>query len=684
MAARRRHKSELRESRSDAVKRTTKNLERTAPRDLRWFREKENPHETVFSLYEKISRLTAGRRAQDLYYACLYEDTEFAALFQGMQAQGEFTPQTMVSNVVKRQIDTYVERQEKNRPVPMAMANDARYSQQQRAIELSKLFSGVLDEIKYFDTLKMRRRDRAIWGNGIAQNYRVGRKLIHERVFPCELMVNPFEARYGKPRTLIRKRWIDRLVLAERFPKHEAEIMNDDYGAADTDEPYAFGRDETSDQVFLVEIWHLPNGEPTETDAKDGAHAYCISSATLQNRVYKRDYFPFSNSAFSPGLAGWWGEGMASQLRGLQYEVNSVGLRLQEQGWMTGTYVWTPTDTGLEIDHLDNGTLTHIQSEVQPTFFQPSPWHPAFFEYYMFLRGRAAAEETRLSEQATRGEVPAGVESGKAIRAWNQLDDQAFLSHGHEDERDSIDTAWQHFDLCEEIHDEEKAQAKSGKGDKSEPFTIHSEQRSYGKTLIEKLKYSEVRMDREEFTLRVFPTSLLAGTPAEQYQSAKEIAADGLISRDAVLQLLQIPDVQRVLRLETAPRRTVEKILEKILRAKDPQKAYVYPEPAMNLELCRALALQTYLDAFTDEAPEANLRMVLQFALDAEEQLEAAEADALAAEQEAAAAAMPPDQGMPLDPAAMGQDPSLYAEPEAPIMPEGAAAPEAVPMLPAM
>lgn len=630
----------------------------------------------VFSLYEKISGLTAGRRSDDLYNACLYEDAEFASLFQGMQAQGEFTPQTMVSNVVKRQVDTYVARQDKNRPVPMAMSNDATYTQQQRAVDLSKLFSGILDQVEYHSMLSMRRRDRAIWGDGFAQNYRIGQKLIHERCFPIELLVNPFEARYGKPRTLIRQRWIDRLVLAERFPAKADEILTDEYGSSSADAAfdYSFGRDETSDMVFLIEIWHLPNGEPTEKDAKDGAHCIAISSATLSNRVYKRDYFPFSHTSFSKPLAGWRGEGMASQLRGLQFEVNSIGLRLQEQGWMTGTYVWTPSDTGLEVDHIDNGTMTHIQSEVQPVFFQPSPWHPAFFDYYRFLRGQAAAEETRLSEMSTRGELPSGLESGKAIRAWNQLDDQAFLPHGHEDERDSINTCWQFFDLCEEIHEEEK-RAKKG-GEKVEPFVVESEQRAYGKTIIERLKYADVRMDRKEFTLRVFPTSLLAGSPAEQYQSAKEMAADGLVSRDAVLEMLQIPDVQRVLRYETAPRRAVMKILEKILRSKNPEQAYVYPEPAFNLQLCRALALQTYLDALTDEAPEANLRMVLQFALDAEEQIEASEAP-------------PPEEGggemdPNADPAAMGGDPSLYAEPQGQILPEGAVPPEAMTQLPAM
>ncbi|HET9045098.1 MAG TPA: hypothetical protein VFN70_18210 [Burkholderiales bacterium] len=686
--ARRRHKSEIRNNRREAHVERVIDDHGGRTRDVRWFRQDE-PHELVFSLDSKIGTLTSTRRSQDLYNACLYDDAELGALIQGMQAQGEYTPQTMATNVVKRQIDTYVERQEKNQPVPMALSVDGTYEEQERAKDLSKLFAGLLDEVEYFPTLTMRRRDRAIFGNGLAQNYRIGRKLIHERVFPWELRVDPREAQYGKPRTLIRRRWIDRLVLAERFPDKAKEILGDEYEPADN--VFAYAKDDTADDVFVIEIWHLPNGEPTDKDPKDGAHCICISSATLSNRVYKRDYFPFSNTAFSEPVAGFWGEGMASQLRGLQFEVNSIGLRLQENAWMTGTYVWTPPGVGLEVEHIDNGTLTHIQSDKAPVFQQPAPWHPSFFDYYMFLRGRAPAEETRQSEMGTRGELPPGLESGKAIRSWNQLDDQAYLSHGKKDERDSINTCWQLFDLCEEIH-EERELARKGESDDedAEPFVIHSEQQSYGRTIIEKLEYGRVRMDRKAFKLRVYPTSLISGTPAEQYQTAKEMAGDGLISRDAVMDLLRLPDVERVLRLETAPRRAVERILSKILRAKDPASVYVYPEPAFNLELCRALALMTYLDALTNDAPENNLRWVLQFALDAEEQLERAELEAaggapLGDEMAPEGEPMPDEAGgMPVDPAAMGADPALFAEPQGQILPEGAVAPEAVPSLPQM
>ena len=313
------------------------------PKDLRWWRADE-PHEGVWSQVRRISRSTGARAKQDVFYACLYDDAELGALMHGSQAIGEWTPQTMVTNLVKRQVDAFVAKLSKNRPVPMALTNGGTYGEQRRAKSLSKFFEGVLDQVGYWETRPLLLRDGAVFGSGLAHNYRVGKKLHHERVYPWEIRIDPREAQYGKPRSLYVLRYVDRLVLMERFPKHEAAIMEAE--ARFEDAAWDIGFDETSDLVLVIEAWHLPDGETTDKDAKNGAHAICVSSGTLINEDYKRDYFPFSKFDFSPGICGWWGTGLAQQLEGLQFEANSIGLRLQEHGWMTGTYVWTPPVRG--------------------------------------------------------------------------------------------------------------------------------------------------------------------------------------------------------------------------------------------------------------------------------------------------------------------------------------------------
>jgi hypothetical protein len=625
----------------------------------------------VFDNLERLSRLTATRRQQDLYCACLYDDSEFASIVQGSQAIGEFTPQTMTTNIVRRQVDAFVTRHTKNRPVPMALTNGGTYSEQRRAKALSKMFEGVLDEVGYWDKRPMLRRDGAIFGDGLAWNYRVGGKLFHDRTYPWEWFWNPRAAMYGRPQELFLLRYIDRLVMMERFPKFAEEILNAE-GKSDLPQ-WEFNWDECHDDVLVAAAWRLPSTDPKEKDAKGGSYALCVSNATLEHSEYRRDYHPISNWKFSPGLVGWRGDGMAWGLRGLQYEVNAVGLRLQEQGYMTGTVVWTPPDSGLEAEMIDNGVWTHLTSAVQPVFHNPAPWHPAFFDWYMSLRGRFPAEETRLSEMATRGEKPMGLDSGKALRAWDQIDDEAFVPQAKEDERDSIDTAWQFFDLLEEIHEEGSRDPNSNSG-----YRVQVEKREYGSSVLEEYSYDEVRMDREKFILRVFPTSLLTGTPAEKYQTVKELMADGLFSQDEAYALIDIPDVQRILNLRGASRRYVEKLLEKILNSSDPSSDFVSPEPAMNLELCRALALMTYLDASANDAAAENLKWVLQFALEAELELESQE-DAAAAQQGPPPG--PGDMGLPPEAGAAGPGP-LFAEPEQQPLPGGAMAPEAMAPVP--
>lgn len=643
------------------------------PKDLRWFRQ-DDCHAALWAQASRLTRATSGRRRQDVYFACLYDDAEFATLVNGSQALGEFTPQTMTTNIVKRQVDAFVAKHTKNRPVPMALTTGGTYAEQRRAKGLSKIFEGVLDQVGYWDTRPLIRRDGAVFGSGLAHNYRVGRKLFHERHFPWEFLVDPREAMYGRPRNLILRRYVDKLVLAERYPDFADEIFASE--SKSPEDTWSIGWDDTSDLVLVLEAWHLPTSDPTDKDAKLGSHAICVSEATLDHSDYKREYFPFSKWDFAPGIVGWWGEGMAKQLSGLQYEANAVGLRLQEQGYMTGTFVWTETGSGLESEMIDNGVFTHLQSEKKPEFFNPAPWHPQFLDWYMNLRGRFPAEETRLSEMATRGEKPPGLDSGVALRAWNNLDSEAFLPQGREDERDSIDTSWQLYDLLEEIHDEQTRRKGNRDDDEEGAYTIRVEKREYGQTILENADWSKVRMDREKFTLKTFPTSLLTGTPAEKLQTAKEIAADGMLSMDEVYALVDIPDVQHVLNLRGAPRRAIEKILQKILDSDDPESVYVHPEPAMNLELCRALALMTYLDAFTNDAEPANLKWVLQFALDAELELESADGAA------APLGEVPPnpDELIPPDglPPQMGGMPpeQNWAPPPGPVLPPNAAPPQ--------
>lgn len=627
--------------------------------------------------WERIGQMTSRRRADDLYYACLYDDSEFAAMLQGAGATGEYTPQTMTSNIVRRQVDTYTAKISKNRPVPMGLTTGGNYSQQRRAKALSKFYEGVLDEVDFWETRTLRLRDQAVWGDGFALNWRNGRKLVHDRVYPWEIRVDPRDAYYGKPKTLFLGRYVDRLVAKEQWPGFDDEIdKSTGKSPEDMTDP---GWDETSDQVLVVWAWHLRSGE----SATDGAFVTCVSDATLCNTSYERDYFPISKNAFSPPQMGWRGEGMVKQIAGLQYEVNAIGLLLQERHYLTGSYVLVEDGSGVEMDLLDNGTLTEVRwRNAKPEFIAPPAAGPDLLNYYMSLRGQFAAEETRISQLSSHGEIPAGMRSGKAQRVYHDIESEGFVPQGRSDEKDVIDTCWQFFDLAEEIYGE-SIDTKSKKDKDKKPYTVRVETREHGKSILSELSYKDVRLDKEQFTLRVFPTSFLSSTPAERYEDVKDMVDAGFLSQDEALTLLDFPDTSRVLNLRGAARRNVERIVQQLLEADDPNANFVHPEPQMNLELCMALGIEMYLEAKLDGAPEKNLLAVIDFIEEARamkngEVGKPVDNDPNAGAPDDPSMQPPPGPGGPM-PGGPGMQ---YAPPDAPPMPANAIAPSAMAPLP--
>jgi hypothetical protein len=653
---------------------------------MRWWAKPE-PHQAVWDNFKRVGQRMRTTRAQDRYYTSLYDDEVLTAASIG--SIGEFTPQTMSTNVVRRQVDTFVAKVSKNRPVPMGLTSGGNYSEQRRAKAISKFFEGILDEVDYWPTRTLRLRDGGIVGSGFALNYRVGRKMFHDRIFKREVRVCPIDAERGKPRTMYIGRLVDKLMLAERFPDQEDLIYEADADCGDGTWS-ATHEEDTEHLALVIEAWHLPSGE----GASDGAHVIAISNATLRNDQYIRDVFPVSKFDFCPANAGYFGSGIAQQLEGLQYEINSVGMRLQERNYLMGTYVLRSADCNVEYEQVDNGTLTEIVYEgKEPTFAAPPAAHPDLFNWWRELRTTMPAEITGLSNFATRSEKPAGIIAAKAVRMVSDSDVENLTPQGRGDEQDVINTCWQFFDLAEEIYAEtgkETERARSQKKKKPEPYTVSVEVREHGQTLFKNFDYENVRLDKKRLKLRVFPTNFLRGTPEEQMQSVNEIIEAGFLSQDEAIILLDFPDLQRVLNLRTASRHLIERTLERFVEAKDPtaEGVYIYPEPPMGLELCKALAIMTWLDEKLNGAEEGNLKLLMDFYLDADAEIEKAKAKAAAGTMPSGAPLQPGEE-LPMDaggppPADLGGGPpgGQYAPPQAPLLPEGAVAPQNIAAMP--
>src|SRR6185312_9058997 len=106
-------------------------------------------------------------------------------------------------------------------------------------------------------------------------------------------------------------------VLVAAFPDYASVVTNAEQAYPDNG---GDSQKTTTDQVLVVEAWHLPSAP----NADDGYHVIACSAGSLVDEEYKKDYFPFVFLKYSPRLIGFWSQGLSEQLMGTQIEINKL------------------------------------------------------------------------------------------------------------------------------------------------------------------------------------------------------------------------------------------------------------------------------------------------------------------------------------------------------------------------
>jgi hypothetical protein len=256
---------------------------------------------------------------------------------------------------------------------------------------------------------------------------------------------------------------------------------------------------------------------------------------------------------------------------------------------------------------------------------------------------------------------PAGLDSGKALREYNDLETERFMSVAQRYEQTFMDAAEQMIELAKEISEEDP------------DYSVKVKTNEFMKTI----KWKEVDLDEDKYAMQVFPTSFLSSTPAGRLQDVQELLGAGFINKEDGMKLLDFPDLREYYNFNNAGVQDIERQIEKMI---DDGK-YETPEPYQNLELGIVKMQQAYLRFRSDGAPDARLELFRRWIEDARGLLQKAtrevEAQALAAQaqaqEQAALASMPvqeetlpevqiPDEAALMDEAAMTDEAALMDE----------------------
>jgi hypothetical protein len=568
----------------------SKNYEKLEPRW--WTVKDEDTALHLFPLVKDIERRQLYQRAANLRHAKLYSNQDRLSIQGGTSGPSVFdlqSSQTLSLNVIKACVDTVASKIAKAKPRPMFLTEDGNWSLQRRARQLTKFTDGAFDRMDFYKKYQMAFRDAEIFGTGAVKFYKEGSKVQCERTLIDELIVDDAEAIYGTPQQLHQVRYMHRDILSEQFPDKKAAIQTAAPGFSGS----LLGPSSIH-MIRVVESWHLASGP----GAKDGKHAICIDGTTLVCEPYKRKRFPFIFIRWSPRLTGFFGAGMAEELIGIQMEIRKILRTIQKaQHIMCVPRVWIEANSSVNKQLTNEiggvGVYTGTAPMIQPGTAMSG-------EIYSHLENlyQKAYEIVGVSQLSATAKKPAGLDSGIALREYQDIESERFqlVSQNYDD--GSLDAAELVIEMTKEIY-------------ASAPdllVTIKS-----GKT-IKQIKWKEIDMERDEYEMRSFPTSILPTTPAGKLQTVQELIQAGMIDRENGLSLLDFPDLESVVSLYTAALEDIKRCIELMID----EGEYQVPEPFMNLPLAIKTTQSAYLKARTQSVPEERLELLRRFIEDCE------------------------------------------------------------------
>ncbi len=489
-------------------------------------------------------------------------------------------------NVVQSAVDTVQAKMAKNKPKPLFLTSGGDYKLQRRAKKLDKFVDGIFYENQAYALGLNCFRDGAIVGDGIVHVFERHGRVTFERVLASELYVDQVEAFYGEPRQLHRAKNVDRDVLCDLFPAKKELIIP--AMKANTD---ALGASrDTSDQVTVVESWHLPSGP----DATDGLHVISIEEGVLFKEDWKQPRFPFAFFKWCPRVYGFWGQGAAEQIQNIQLEINKLLWVIQRSMHMAGTFkILMENGSKIVKEHFSNdvGAIIAYQG-TPPSYVVPPIVPPEVYAHLQTLKNQAF-EQVGVSQLSAASSKPAGLDSGKALREFNDIESDRFLTIGQSYESFYMQMAVLAIEVAKEIF------TREGKYKVQVP----------GKKFLETIDWKDVKLLDDEYLMKMFPISSLPQDPSGRLQTITEYMQAGFITPRVGRRLLDFPDLEQAEVLGNSQEDWLHEVFEKMI---DDGVPYTL-EPYDDAQMAHEMALEYYSYAKCTKVPEDRQQLLRDF-----------------------------------------------------------------------
>ena len=555
-----------------------------------WNFSKEDIYKHIFGTVEMLENRQTYRSLANIKHSRLYSNLEILGVYAGIYTapvNDHILPNRISLNVVKSCVDTVTSKIAKAKPRPVFLTDRGDWALQEKAKSLTQFLDGAFDSMGLYSEKPKSFRDSGVLGTGAVKFYTDETKMevCCERTIIEELLVDDADGIYGKPQVLFQRRLVNKSVLKDMFPKIPDHIIEE----ATNGIPNNLNSDMVKDLVKVIEAWHLPSGPNSD----DGLHVMCIDNHTLFVEKWDKCYFPFVFDRWTERLLGFWGMGLAEELLGIQLEINKILKNIQLSMHLFAVpRVYLDNASQINMNGINNDIASFVKyTGKQPIFHTPQAMAPDVYNHLWNLVQKAY-EITGISQLSAQSQKPAGLNSGAAIREYQDVESDRFQIVGQRYETTFLDAARIVIDMTKDL-------AKKGK------VIVKVESDSGMKTI----NFKDVNLDETKYLMRMFPTSILPTQPAGKLQKVTELVQAGFVDKETALDLLDFPDIKAATDKALAPRRVIIKMLDKIIN----EGVYESPEPFMNLALAERIALDTYLYARSKNVDEERLELVRRF-----------------------------------------------------------------------
>lgn len=495
-------------------------------------------------------------------------------------------------NLIQACTDTLVSRLSQNRPEPKFLTDGGDYKQRHLAQRLNQFMMGEFYQTKAYDKATQILRDTLVMGTGCLKVYEgKDNKVCVDRVMITDLYIDENDAINGDPQQLIQIKLMDRDKLIANSDKAAQLIIAAAPNSVPDNSPDS-GRT-TADQVMVVEGWKLPSGpDPEAPGYTPGRHTLALQSGVIWDEEWNKSKFPFVFMNYSDPFLGFFGQGLATQLFGIQMGLNRILYTIARAITLVGVpRIFIEQNSKVVKAHQNNEVGVIITYSGTKPSYEVAPCNAPELYAERDKLIQYGFQQTGVSAMQATSQKPEGLNSGAAIRSYDDIATDRFAAISKKYDNVFVDLAYLIADTAKEIAERE------GKYQ-----TIYP-----NKDGTKEIDLPAMKFLKDPFVIQCFTESALPRTPAGRIQTVTELVQAGILSIKEGARLMRFPDLEQNERLDNASEERIYQQLDSIVE----DGKYIEPDVFIDLNLALQIVVKyinLYLAAKLEESKADMLR----------------------------------------------------------------------------